>query len=564
MLKTFFSKVLKARSILLALVLIAIAAKLFLLFFLLNKGFEIGDEGCFLLALGQPNDFYKEIHLQHQYLLRPLFNLLGVNTFFVRLATLLLEISCSLILWRSIAWKASLNRLSSLSLLFLILIGINNGITTNSIFYLHLSNYISYLLIACLILFERFKKSQHPTWSLLIVFSIGILTGLWWFIKFSSSVLAIILLAIYFFNQSRKWLYLKFLVMGIIVFANFYFLFFQTPRHYIENLQNGFYLIGLQGYNSLDILRSYLLFDVPCFLFFAFTGIFPFAISLYLTNKPAISFWTGLFILISAIILTENMPIFNFFPGYHLKIIHVLLYTFSGLFFMHIVQSKRKVLWLLWFLIFPFVAAFGTAIPLQMSTMSYSLPIVAGIGLLILLSELSLRFKVVISALVTALLLSQYIYLQFFLNRLPHGFQGYITEQTEYLPQEGIYVSKPVKTFISNLNAMLCKVGYKKRDAIIALTDMPGVVYLLGGTSPSTHWYFSKNTTRKPEAANNLNCYHLNRIDYSKKNYLLILENTDPEILNCVKGFPSNYTYLGREFSPYHKQYVLVWVSKNK
>lgn len=538
--------------------------KIFTLLFSLFQNFEITDEGAVMASLTDKAT-HAELHLLYQKLLSPVLRPHQINTAGIRLLTLSLELISVIVLFASTVNYLKLRNFTSKLYVFQFLIlGVGIGINTNSIFYLQLSNYISYLLIACLILFEHFKKLQHSPWSRLIMFVIGFLTGIWWFIKFSSSALAIVLLVIYILNQSKRWRHLSFFGSGIIAFIGLYFLFFQTPRLYINNLEKGFYLIGLQGYNSLDILKSYLLFDTPCFLFFAGSGILPFGLSYYLTNKPTGSFWTGLFILISAIILTENMPVFNFFPGYHLKIIHVLLYIFSGLFFMHVFQSERKDLWLLWFLIFPFVAAFGTAIPLQMSTMSYSLPIVAGIGLLILLSELSLRFKVVISALVTALLLSQYSYVQFFLNRLPHGFQGCITEQTEYLPQEGIYVSKSVKTFISNLNAMLCQAGYKKGDAIIALTDMPGVVYLLKGTSPSTHWYFSKNTTRQPDAARNLNCYHLQHINYETPNYLLILDHTDTDILDCVKGFPEHFNYLGKEFSPYHKQYVEVWASKNK
>ena len=54
------------------------------------------------------------------------------------------------------------------------------------------------------------------------------------------------------------------------------------------------------------------------------------------------------------------------------------------------------------------------------------------------------------------------------------------------------------KKLLGRLQTQLRSAGFRPGDPIVAIGDMPGVVYLLGGWSPGTSWYFAKTPQQWP------------------------------------------------------------------
>lgn len=59
-------------------------------------------------------------------------------------------------------------------------------------------------------------------------------------------------------------------------------------------------------------------------------------------------------------------------------------------------------------------------------------------------------------------------------------------------PEKGRLLTFPTSVrFLENLRTRMDREGYREGDPILGLTDLPGLVYLLGGVSPGVCWYIS-------------------------------------------------------------------------
>lgn len=88
---------------------------------------------------------------------------------------------------------------------------------------------------------------------------------------------------------------------------------------------------------------------------------------------------------------------------------------------------------------------------------------------------------------------------------------------------KSVYLSPHQQQMLTALQAELKRLGYSPGDPLVAIGDLPGVVYLLGGWSPGTAWYFAYNpgSSRYVEAV-------LAAIpaEIRKKSFLIFRENS--------------------------------------
>ena len=145
-----------------------------------------------------------------------------------------------------------------------------------------------------------------------------------------------------------------------------------------------------------------------------------------------------------------------------------------------------------------------------------------------------------------------------------------LTAQTLLLPQLNIKVDEPTFKFFTGIEKALKQNGYTAGMPLIALTDMPGLIFYLDAYSPQQPWYFGPDFTIWPHNATDVTCYHINNIkldDLEQPPFFVIREDVQPGIYNCLiesdLNFPENYQAIDSIYSPYTRKLVVVYSPKS-
>lgn len=114
--------------------------------------------------------------------------------------------------------------------------------------------------------------------------------------------------------------------------------------------------------------------------------------------------------------------------------------------------------------------------------------------------------------------------------------------------------------FVHDLQNLLNQADYQPGDDLLALFDMPGVVFALGGKSPGRPWYFP-NYGEQGERENLASLRIAGRERISRS--LILQSNNDPRIAEYLASldlrFPEDYQYIGQAWQPYRNWSVAVW-----
>ena len=102
---------------------------------------------------------------------------------------------------------------------------------------------------------------------------------------------------------------------------------------------------------------------------------------------------------------------------------------------------------------------------------------------------------------------------------------------------------------------------------VIALYDMPGLVYLIGGFSPVTPWYFDPADVPRQSIRS---LAQIGKPEFHKggdfKPLLLVNQELDAETLQILNGtgidYPANYTKLASLHDPASGKDIQLWVPK--
>ncbi len=214
---------------------------------------------------------------------------------------------------------------------------------------------------------------------------------------------------------------------------------------------------------------------------------------------------------------------------------------------------------LIWLLGLPAVAAYGTANSLLLNmlldiTAWFALGVVLLLPVWAVPTGAGAARKPVWLSLLLGLLPLLYAFQQLLHGVVFQPYMSYATllEQRVDLPVAGqpeqIRVTPAFHRLVGSLAALLAKGGYRVGDRLIALNDMPGLVYLLGGRSPNAAWFFGFSFYRNTHA-----------LSLNKKAlpgaFLLVNTAFTPEQLAELHksglNYPQDYVLLGQVTATY-------------
>lgn len=128
----------------------------------------------------------------------------------------------------------------------------------------------------------------------------------------------------------------------------------------------------------------------------------------------------------------------------------------------------------------------------------------------------------------------------------PYGLPSPLYQQvheTRLLP--GLRVDAATKTFLEDLDVRLAGAGFEPGDPLIALDFMPGLVYALGATSPGLPFYHFEKTAQ--------NCWAIDRAGDGELPFLLLGQDMSVEQHACIHAFafPQQFQLVGALRNPY-------------
>jgi hypothetical protein len=263
----------------------------------------------------------------------------------------------------------------------------------------------------------------------------------------------------------------------------------------------------------------------------------------------AFQFYVTLFILL----LT------NFFVLYFLS----LRYPAS---FPHkVTLQKPLILTFLLLFILPFAGALGTLNPIG-ANLTFSLAPWFGcfIILLLLISKFyskpwMLQLGVCIISLFTASQIISGVLID--PSRLNTGLKKQNKLTSIGVPATYLKLDRATSEFFNTIRRVAANCGFKPGDNILALSDMPGVVFALGGKSPVIPWYIAGHIMAPPA---NLIALQFAPVATLKKAFLIETEDGVvllPDLAALGIRFPADYTLCTEEKLtwPVTKYWVRLW-----
>jgi hypothetical protein len=113
-----------------------------------------------------------------------------------------------------------------------------------------------------------------------------------------------------------------------------------------------------------------------------------------------------------------------------------------------------------------------------------------------------------------------------------------------------LLVDAPTAQYVGELRTALQTAGFHPGDPVLALYDAPGLVYALGGIAPGNAWYFGQQDYRNCDA---LDKTHLD----IHRAFMLVNEPPSPDFIACLADhgmhFPVDYQLVHQAISPYSR-----------
>lgn len=564
------------------LLLILAATKLLILAYTVGRGFEMTDEGYYLLWFHSAHLYAPDMHLNYYYLVQLFFGWVKWDITAMRIGGIVTEVGAVLALGWGVRnyLKAKLPQLYSPALLAMLLLGGFMSIFTaehpRSLSYDSVTHLLMAMGTGMLLTWQA--RSTRPKNAQLLVFfmMLGVLLASQFIVKFSSAIL----LAGLWLLVSVVWprpikatvIGIAGTVAGIAILLVALFGTQISLAQFMEYYRISYERIALLGYSPVDIvLKTYLAKDTFHFMinigpalgaiFAALWGLQSLAPAKRITWAMGI----GIAVFVGQAILLPT----HYFPQWHYRFVDALLLLMvSGSFILWRYAQAGAQVWLLLLVLFamPFVCAIGSAINWAMSLFSY-LP--AWLMLVIVLwayIKQQIGTKIVSTVVPLAVTVGSYIiFLQVFLypNYLPHGMAAPMQQQTEQpLAYDPVKLDGPTATFVKQTEMLLTANGYQPGNYLLALYDLPGLVYLLQGYSPQVPWYFGETTRATVKEAVDNTCWHVSEI--TDTNVFVIKPLAlHPEVVQCLSAsklrFPDRYLLAGKVYNPYCKCEMEVW-----
>ena len=513
----------------------------------LNKGFDITDEGFYLLGF-QENQELGISMIKFHHLIKSLFWWIDLNILNLRIIRLVLLVFSAFLLTLTIKSivKKKMNLLFTFSLLllstFLTFCFGAKSLSYNSLS----SSFIIFSFCFGLISFNT-KNIKHK--YVLTLFS-GFFLALSFFIKPSAAVIYALFYSFFIaheiiYHKQKKWFYfVLYTIAGWVAGNCIYFIIVEPPLEFYHSFVASYnHMTSLNDGHGIKGLSKGIfqlfdeIFSIAGFLCFLLIAHF---FTLRLFSKKYQIICNSILTVILLLYYYNNLVVSNNDAAPFLVIsLCVLLYF---LFQVITTNKKFEVNYSIVFMLFmlPFIGAFGTNNPLISNAMYM---IMLWVALVIyLVYSLDFPYYVKRVLLYTFLITSAVVFYNYYL-KFPYRINS-LDKQVVLHTKSNIYLHKDLNKSIISIEKILRSNNFKDGDPIIGIYKIPGLIYLLGGTSPGDHqsiWdykfldFYLTNLKKSNQ-------------DYSKS-YLLIknrITNAQLKKMNEVGiHFPNDFVNLG-------------------
>ncbi len=554
------------RSVLAVLALL-FAAKLGVVLAGADRGFDIGDDGVFLLSLNEPAtapplfEFYQLLtHFDP-----PLrFDVIGI-----RLLRIVAELLATLALARSVfVWArprfAAVAENGFVPFLLVGLLGSLLSVGARGFGYNDASNFVVFLACACL--FRLLAASPRPA-ALAWAGAAGFGLGFELFVKFPPALLLLAIsgIGVVWLPRTRRWRKAAIaasLAAGAAAAIGFFVLANGGVAPLLAKWREAQALNRFAGYGVREILRVYYFNDYAShvnglWLWGSFAAVL--ALAFWRWRGPAV-----LDRALTAALLFGGAVLAWRAATFHAVNVHpTLVYLFCLLVLLGpatwllTVRARRppaarpelrrngELAPLLLLLALPFLEIVGSNVALTLKLPAHAAPIF--LALAIMLAELARadtpRFAATALALLAVATSAVFVEHQVF---RPYGLPSPIYRQvyeTPLLP--GLRVDVATKKFLEDLHDRMTEAGFMPGDPVIALDFMPGLVYAVGGRSPGLPFFHFEKAGQ--------NCWAIERAKLVRVPFLLLGQDMSLDQHACIHAFafPEQFRLAGALSNPY-------------
>lgn len=550
--------------------------KLGVVLWAMNRGFELGDEGFLLLNTRYPLNTPPNFEIYK--VLASLGIDLDFKMIYYRLINVVLELASALFLsWSVYRWgkRKIFRSVPGGFILFvcICLLGTFLSVMDRGLSYSYLTNYTTFFIAGALFYIASIPVGKAPVRSMTaILLVIGMLTGFQLIIKYPAAILFILIVAVFLFLifegpslKIRVYLLVAYIV-GITASICLIILSNQGLQPLLAKYRLSHEINELLGYGVTDILMLYFYYDIASHMNMALLllsfGLAYFISRLIILKVIRLKSHQAEISNVAALIIACSVLAYGVSVLHPEYVSSVLIFLFCTMLFipcfMLIVYIRseglpnvfRSLFMLLVLLLLPFINIVGSNVALTLKLPAH----ITALFILTAVLLLWLRFQkkqlvtyAVLLSMVT--LTSCYVFVQHRIYQ-PFGIPSPIFEQKYPVPElGGIKVDRDCAAFLQELDTQLHGAGYENGDPVIALNFMAGLVYYLGGYSPSFNFYSLLYT--------DLNCYSLKNIEPDVRPYLLIGSTLNREQEKCLRSieFPYGYRQVAVLDNPYGKMF---------
>ena len=548
-----------------------------------DKGFDLSDEGLYILNLLYPEETAP--YWKYGFIYKQLFGWMGLEVTGYRVLKLLLLLAVSYFLaseWHKQKWDPE-NGLSLVGYWSLFFLGSTAcyAIGPPTLSYNDLSLIYSMAFLAMFLRFLRFKNSGNSSLAVYFcLFLSGLIIGFLLFTKFSAAVLVelcfiVLLLTVALGKNSNPFGLIKEFsssVLGILAAVVYHFLNIGSPADYFNAFRDSLGVVP--GHDSITLFKTY-----TSTLRSAFIGGFIYYLEIpvilvglhFLSRKKWIisKFYYKLLLLLPVYLAirfyisdfhlsgtSHSLTAFNpFFGG---------LLAVSTLFILERREVKfntQKIAVGFFLLVLPFTLALGTNNPLPLQASIFQLFWI--LLFVLLLSELNSKLRVVSNLLLGLFVIvsiSQSVHGYYF---KPYRIPGTLADQNSKVEgirkKANLNVHPTFNFFVSQLDSILqANCVLASPQPLISMFYDPGICYLLDGIGPGSPWY--------KYSYDNLNCFNVRNSKIEDFDKTVIISESGGMLrepfINCLNdlglNFPQGYRMIGSTTHPLYGTKVFV------
>ena len=525
----------------------------------IDKGFDISDEGYYLLGYQPKQDLGFSLTGFHQ-LIKGLFSFMSLNVINVRILRLLLSLLSTLSLALGIRYYLD-NKYDFLNIFCFLGIGtlFSYCFGPQSLSYNSLIGFFSVMIFSLFLIGLNSKKNLRK-FSFVLV---GIFLTFTLIVKFPPFIIYILILtSLLIFSNSydiKTKLNIAFfiflgLTLGFSIFSFFCVSIYDFTSNYFLGIS--YFKSTSSGHNLQDtftrineILKLFIAFSIASALIFVICKFIKRLIPKLTKDYIQLILFSLVVILLQYFHFIElnynGISIIIFLSVF-------FLITFSNKLFVERKKHYGLVIFLIICFILPFIGSVGTNNSfLFNSGFMISLWFSAVIIIIDKVDKGTTTIKFVYVLLIFA---CSFLFIQNYFQN-PYRITKLHT-QTEKIKGENVKLDKFSKLFVTEIDSILVSNGFKKGDPIIGLYKIPGLVYLLNGISPGgiiSLWDDRRNQQFLNELRNST-------IDYSKS-YFIVGDRLNDSLINGLNKlnlkFPDEFVNIGSVKSKniYHSKY---------